>query len=217
MNNKTLNLCGQVFNFDEAGYTLLKSYLQELEYALVGNNDKLEIIEDVKSRIAENLQDKKSQVITKLDITELKTKIGNFEEYQELEESNTAGTSEKLKKNWKKGCIIIFLILLTLLLSCCFLTRASAGQISKNNPFSWFYKTADGMTSWFYNKSDEMTNRFDNKSDEMTKKYDEDTKKMQQDYQNDKEKMQQDFQNDQEKIQQDFQNQINNVTITPIR
>ena len=59
--NKTINinLASTFFYMDENAYTILKSYLNELESAFKNTLGKDEILQDIETRIAELFQERK--------------------------------------------------------------------------------------------------------------------------------------------------------------
>mgnify|MGYP000256352791 CR=1 FL=1 len=75
--NKTINinLASTFFYMDENAYTILKSYLNELESAFKNTLGKDEILQDIETRIAELFQERKTSsdyVINETDVNEYK-------------------------------------------------------------------------------------------------------------------------------------------------
>ena len=75
--NKTINinLASTFFYMDENAYTILKSYLNELESAFKNTLGKDEILQDIETRIAELFQERKTSsdyVINETDVNEFK-------------------------------------------------------------------------------------------------------------------------------------------------
>ena len=75
----TINLNGNAYQLDEAGYEALRAYLAEAEAQLGGNPDALEIIRDLEQSIAEKCQrhlGPGKSVVTTAEIEQMLREIG---------------------------------------------------------------------------------------------------------------------------------------------
>jgi phage shock protein PspC (stress-responsive transcriptional regulator) len=78
----TINLNGNAFQHDEAGYEALKAYLAHAEAQLGGNPDRLEIIRDLEQSIAEKCQrllGPGKSVVTTAEIEQILGEMGPVE------------------------------------------------------------------------------------------------------------------------------------------
>lgn len=75
----TINLNGKAYSLEEAGYEVLKKYLDQAEAKLADNPDKAEIMEDFEQAIAEKCDDylnEHKNVITEKEIEAIIAKMG---------------------------------------------------------------------------------------------------------------------------------------------
>ena len=89
--NKTvnINLAGIIFHVDEDAYQRLSNYLSAIKQKFAGEDGGDEIISDVEARMAELFQSKtgdSKQVITRLDVDEVISILGEPEEYEEIDD-----------------------------------------------------------------------------------------------------------------------------------
>ena len=81
--NITINLCGRLFNIDEDAYELLRNYIDALRSYFAKQEGGDEIADDIEVRIAELLEELKSQGVEAVNINHVKqivTRIGQPEE-----------------------------------------------------------------------------------------------------------------------------------------
>ena len=98
-----INLSGQVFTLDDDAYEMLKDYLDSISKRFRDMEEGSEIISDIESRIAELFHlriSEKKQVITIEDIKEVIEIMGQPEEFDEGEESES--TSSRRTTNGRK-------------------------------------------------------------------------------------------------------------------
>ena len=84
--NITINLCGRLFNIDEDAYELLRNYIDTLRNYFARQADGSEIADDLEERIAELLQELKSQGVEAINIDHVKEvvrRVGRPEEMAE--------------------------------------------------------------------------------------------------------------------------------------
>ena len=89
--NKTvnINLAGIIFHVDEDAYQRLSNYLSAIKQKFAGEEGGDEIISDVEARMAELFQSRMSdskQVITKIDVDEVISVLGEPEDYEEIDD-----------------------------------------------------------------------------------------------------------------------------------
>jgi len=211
MDNSTFNLSGQIFTFDKSGYKKLLNYLKELDDSLSSKEEKIEILEDIKSQIAEFFMSKKENIINSKDVDKMIKEIGNFDEYKEIEKSSQKGFGEFIRKNWKKGCIILTIILLLLTLSFCALGKVVGEAITINSPLSWFYEKADEMFDWFYTKSDQMQENYDKRTEDMYNDYEEKSDEIYNDYKEKSDEIYNDYEEKSNEMLNDFEEKSNEI------
>jgi phage shock protein PspC (stress-responsive transcriptional regulator) len=112
--NKTvnINLAGIIFHVDEDAYQRLSNYLSAIKQKFAGEEGGDEIISDVEARMAELFQSRMSdskQVITKIDVDEVISVLGEPEDYEEIddepkkEESYSSTSKESGQSETKRG------------------------------------------------------------------------------------------------------------------
>lgn len=89
--NKTvnINLAGIIFHVDEDAYQRLSNYLSAIKQKFAGEDGGDEIISDVEARMAELFQSRtgnSKQVITRIDVDEVISILGEPEEYEEIDD-----------------------------------------------------------------------------------------------------------------------------------
>ena len=97
--NKTINinLASTFFYMDENAYTILKSYLNELESAFKNTLGKDEILQDIETRIAELFQERKTSsdyVINETDVNEIIDILGQPKDFILEDEDETTDTGD---------------------------------------------------------------------------------------------------------------------------
>ena len=111
--NKTvnINLAGIIFHVDEDAYQRLSNYLSAIKQKFAGEEGGDEIISDVEARMAELFQSRMSdskQVITKIDVDEVISVLGEPEDYEEIddepkkEESYSSASKESGQSETKR-------------------------------------------------------------------------------------------------------------------
>ena len=70
--NITINLCGRLFNIDEDAYELLRNYIDTLRNYFARQEGGSEIADDLEERIAELLDELKSQGVEAINIDHVK-------------------------------------------------------------------------------------------------------------------------------------------------
>ena len=82
--NITINLCGRLFNIDEDAYDLLKKYLDTLRNYFNKQKSGEEIVNDIEQRIAELLDEMKTQGIEAINIEHVKDVISRMGQPEEM-------------------------------------------------------------------------------------------------------------------------------------
>ncbi len=111
--NKTvnINLAGIIFHVDEDAYQRLSNYLNAIKQKFAGEEGGDEIISDVEARLAELFQSRMSdskQVITKIDVDQVISVLGEPEDYEEIgdeprqEESYRSSSNESAQSDTKR-------------------------------------------------------------------------------------------------------------------
>lgn len=92
----SINLKGFIFQVEEEAYDRLKQYLEQLNRHFAKDESRLEIIDDIESRLAEMMQErlKTKSAITMTDVEEIVGIMGNPADF-ETEETAEAGEDEK--------------------------------------------------------------------------------------------------------------------------
>lgn len=92
----TITISGVVFNLEENAYTLLSTYLNQINRCFLNSEGGKEIIADIESRIAELFLYKikgVKQAITETDVNEIIATMGNPESFDSFETSNSQPSS----------------------------------------------------------------------------------------------------------------------------
>ena len=84
--NITINLCGRLFNIDEDAYELLRNYIDTLRNYFSKQEGGSEIADDLEERIAELLDELKSQGVEAINIDHVKEVIRRVGQPEEMEE-----------------------------------------------------------------------------------------------------------------------------------
>lgn len=101
----SINLGGIVFNIDDDAYKQLRSYLHQIEAHFANEEEGREIMADIESRIAELFQERikgGKQVIDMKDVMDIKSILGNPDEFGD-QENGTSGSSRKKEKFGPSG------------------------------------------------------------------------------------------------------------------
>ena len=88
--NITINLCGRLFNIDEDAYELLRNYIDTLRNYFARQADGSEIADDLEERIAELLQELKSQGVEAINIDHVKEVVRRVGRPEEMAEEGAA-------------------------------------------------------------------------------------------------------------------------------
>lgn len=86
--NITINLCGRLFNIDEDAYELLRNYIDTLRNYFARQAGGNEIADDLEERIAELLDELKSQGVEAINIDHVKEVIRRVGQPEEMEEAS---------------------------------------------------------------------------------------------------------------------------------
>jgi phage shock protein PspC (stress-responsive transcriptional regulator) len=93
----SINISGMVFNIDEDAYEVLKKYLGSIEARYMQEAGKDEIIEDIESRIAEELGKLRSthkEAIVLSDVETVIRILGRVEDFDAATSPSTTGTTQ---------------------------------------------------------------------------------------------------------------------------
>ncbi|MEO0405663.1 MAG: PspC domain-containing protein, partial [Bacteroidota bacterium] len=103
----TVNIGGYAFTIEEEAYNSLVSYLKTIESYFANEESGEEILQDIESRIAELFNERLAdgrQVVDPADVDEIKTIMGEPEQYINDEEAEPSGsTSEETKEPKSKN------------------------------------------------------------------------------------------------------------------
>lgn len=83
--NITINLCGRLFNIDEDAYELLRNYIDTLRNYFARQEGGNEIADDLEERIAELLDELKSQGVEAINIDHVKEVVRRVGQPEEME------------------------------------------------------------------------------------------------------------------------------------
>lgn len=86
--NITINLCGRLFNIDEDAYELLRNYMDTLRSYFARQEGGEEIADDIEQRIAELLEELKSQGVEAINIDHVKQVINRVGQPEEMDEAS---------------------------------------------------------------------------------------------------------------------------------
>ncbi len=93
----SINLKGFIFQVEEEAYDCLKQYLEQLNRRFAKDESRLEIIDDIESRLAEMMQErlKTKSAITMADVEEIVAIMGNPADFETEEGESEPANEEK--------------------------------------------------------------------------------------------------------------------------
>lgn len=100
----SINIAGMNFMIDEDAYKILKAYLKSIETRYAREMGTEEIIEDIESRIAEELkkqQNSYKEVITVSDINRVITLLGRVEDFENEENPQRSFANHQPKRLYR--------------------------------------------------------------------------------------------------------------------
>ena len=100
--NITINLCGRLYNIDEDAYELLRNYLDSLRSYFGRQQGGEEIADDIEERIAELLDELKTQgneAVTIEDVQGIIQRVGNPDEMDESASDNAEDDNVRSSEN----------------------------------------------------------------------------------------------------------------------
>lgn len=95
-----INICGVGFTIDDDAFALLDDYLETLRHAFAATPDGSELMRDIEGRVAELLCDRpggKGAIITAEEVREVIARIGQAEQFREVDEETVINTGSEEK------------------------------------------------------------------------------------------------------------------------
>ncbi len=102
----TITIQGMVFTVEEDAYIELKAYLEAIQNQFGSSEESKEVLQEIESRIAELFQEeilKDREVITKQDISQLKSIMGEVHDFIDQEDHQDQKQEEKKKRFYRDG------------------------------------------------------------------------------------------------------------------